>query len=249
MPPRVQHIVETRFSVRPGGDGPQGLAIEGWLEERLPLLRRFCLPSVMAQDAEFTWLVLCDADTDPEILCELRGAARSLPAFELGITGPEHGIRQAALAAVDPDTDVLITTQLDSDDALADGCLAAIQAYADSFHRSAHPDLVVNFPRGYRLDARKNALYEDRMSNSSFPSLFERPSTRNEAMTVLCGPGHATLRQECFTHQDESMHAWLIVVHGGNVINRIRSDHPRADLAAGLSRFSLADDAVEIFHG
>ena len=236
--PTVQHLLETRFSVRMGG---HRLTPE-WLQSRLELLRRYTLPSVAAQTAtSFTWLLYCDESTEPAALEQLRLEERRLDVLRLALTGPERSPLAVARAAVREDADVLITTRLDSDDAIADRYVEAIQAYARAFHRSRHEDLIVNFPRGYRLDAGDGGrLYEDWMPNSSFHSLLERPR-RCQPKTVTSGEhanlrrryadhrhilqgdfgGHARLHQHYATHQDESMPAWLINVHGGNLVNRI----------------------------
>ena len=234
---RVQHIVETRFSVELGRR-PDGFTRE-WCVERLELLRRFTLPSIEGQRAaDFTWLLLCDGSTDPETLEELREEEQRVPALLVGITSAERPPKAVVRSLVRPDADVLITTQLDSDDCLADAHLATVQTYAEFFHRSVHRDLLVNFPRGYRLDAKTMRLYEERMFGSSFPSLLERPR-RMQVETALRA-NHPILHQHHLTHQDESMHGWAIVVHGDNLANRIRPDNPfRADVRDGFPGFSF----------
>jgi Putative rhamnosyl transferase len=238
--PTIQHLLETQFSVRMG----RPLTLP-WLRERLELLRRYTLPSVAAQTSDnFTWLLLCDETTDPEVLAELREEGRRVPDLQVVLTSDATPPLAAVRKAVDPDADVLITTRLDSDDAIADAYLAAVQDYAERFHRSRHESLLINFPRGYRLDAYRGRLYEAWMPNSSFHSLLERPQNheprtirgeghanllsryaRYERLPILgrghAGAAHIRLHQHYPTHQDDSMHAWLIVVHGGNLINSI----------------------------
>lgn len=238
MPLTTQHIVETRFSVRLGRDLERH-ASRQWLDERLELLRRFCLPSIAAQTMQaFTWLVLCDESTDPDAMARLREHERDVEPLRIAMTSGERTARMAVESFVAPNADLLITTQLDSDDLLADAYLEAVQAYAEPFLRSTHRDLLVNFPRGYRLDANAQILYEERMANSSFPSLFERP--RHARVETVLRTNHAILRQHHVTHQDESMHGWVIVVHGGNAANRIRPGTPHRSIRqGGVPGFSL----------
>ncbi len=228
MRPRTQHLIETRFSVRFSRD--QDAFSREWLDERVDLWRRFCLPSIAAQTADgFTWLVLCDASTDPEVLAALRSHEREVPALEVAITGGDRTPRDVVRSRIDSDVDVLITSWLDSDDAVADRFVESIQAYVEPFALSEHESLVLNFPRGYRLDVQTETLYEDRVPHSSFPSLFERPQ-RGPVETVLSS-GELMLRHRHPTHQDESLHAWLITVHGGNLVNWIgRFHHPATKL-------------------
>ena len=239
--PTVQHLIETRFSLQAG----RPLTRE-WLEYRLGLLRRYTLPSVAAQTvSSFTWLLFCDESTDAEILEELRMEERRLSTLQLALTGNSRAPLDLVRAMVQPDTDVLITTRLDSDDAIAKRYVERIQSYAETFHHSRHERIIVNCPRGYRLQLGDDRprLYRDWMPNSPFHSLFERPR-RTSVETVLSGVhetlrrryadqrrletlrtggtgGHGRMHQHYPTHQDESMPAWLIVVHGGNMVNRI----------------------------
>jgi len=235
------------------------------------LLRKSALASVAAQTtSSFTWLLFCDEATDPEILEQLREEERRLPTARIAIVG-ERGPLDVVREMVQPNTDVLITTRLDSDDAIADRYIELVQSYAACFHRSTHRQMVVNCPRGYRLNtAGSRRLYRDWMLNSPFHSFFERPRngepetvlafeheilrTRYASYRHLAGPrggktgGHSRLSQHYPTHQDESMTAWLIVVHGENMANRIPptaleqpADTPPGGFTidwAGLSRTS-----------
>jgi hypothetical protein len=258
--PSVQHLLETDFSVRMGRE-----LTSAWLAERIDLLRRFTLPAVAAQTTDaFTWLILCDQGTDLLALEQLREEQRRLPNLRIALTSESRTPLVAVRAAVRPDVDVLITTRLDSDDAVAEHYLEAVQDYAESFHRSRHDRLLVNFPRGYRLDVPGERLYEDWMPNSSFHSLFERPGrslpstvrhtgheslrrrySRYQRLSMLgearVDASHVRLHQHYPTHQDESMRAWLIAVHGGNLVNCIGSRErklPKGSRPIGFAPFA-----------
>jgi Putative rhamnosyl transferase len=255
--PVIQHLLETRFSVLPRFTAE-------WLAERLELVRRFSLPSVAAQTTEaFTWLLLCDETTDRDILEQLGEEERGLSPLRVVLTRGEERPLSPIRKAVRPDADVLITTRLDSDDAIADEYLAAIQDYASSFHRSSHNRLLVNFPRGYRLDARADRLYRGWMHCSPFHSLFERPKHAAPDTVMSFGrsdtdshgrpylrlgrakqgntAGHPRLHYFHPTHQDTSMDAWLIAIHGGNRFSGI--PHGAQALPAGSrpAGFTLGD--------
>lgn len=233
MQPRVQHLLETRFSVRLREAPPS----REWLERRLELWRRFCLPSVAAQTAaDFTWLLLCDESTDPEVVEALRAHAGEVPALEVVRTAPDRGPGDAVRATVRADADVVITTWLDSDDAIADAFVETVQAYAEPFARSGRDSMVVNFPRGYLLDARSGQLYEEHMINSPFASLLVRP--RGRPVETVLDSSHVMLPHAHLTQQDESRHAWLVAVHGGNLVNQIAPDQrPASPTPADLRAF------------
>lgn len=229
MQPHVQHLVETRFSVwmRPGPPSFE----RGWLEERLALLRRICLPSLAAQTTEaFTCLLLCDEATPADVLATLREHERELPTLQLVLTSGRRPPLEAVRELVRTDAEVLITTRLDSDDAIAVGYLEAVQDYGAAFQRSRLSRMLVNFPRGYRFHNPTGTFYERHMWTSPFHSLFERPR-QGEVATVFhtsesglyrkSHGNHMMLHEYQLTHQDESMPAWLQVLHDGNVQNRV----------------------------
>lgn len=258
METRVQHILETRFSVRLRA---HRLTLE-WLEERLELLRRFTLPSVAAQTTEaFDWLLLCDVSTHPEILAQLREEARRVPALRIELTSDERPPLAVIRSAVHPDAGVLITTRLDSDDAIADRYLEAVHQYTKSFMHSDSENLVVNFPRGYRLDRVARRLYAGWMPNSPFHSFFERPGHAPVATVMGQSPklkelyatyrylsslglessGHARRHQHFLTCQDESIAAWMIVVHGGNLVNRIPTTARKLPVGTEPAGFTVGE--------
>lgn len=260
--PSIQHLLETHFSVDMGRELSQS-----WLAERLELLRALTLPSVAAQTTRrFTWLLLCDRSTDPGTLERLREEERSSDRLRVVLTGNGTSPVDAVRAEVRRDADVLITTRLDSDDAIADRYLEAVQEYAGPFHRSSHETLLVNFPRGYRLDVRDRSLYETWLPNAPFHSLFERP--RHGVAKTLRSAGHRDLLQQRYarfrrlspfgdgagaTHvrihqhyptlQDESIDAWLVGVHGGNLLNRIGPPDRRLAPGSEPPGFTLRLDA------
>jgi len=258
--PKVQHLLETRFSVLPGFTSE-------WLADRLRVVRMFSLPSVAAQTTDaFTWIVFCDESTDPDILTQLRIEEDRLANLRVILTSERRTRIAIVRELVQPDTDVLITTRLDSDDAIADQYLAAIQDYAEQFHRSSHSHLLLNFPRGYRMDVRRGQLHRGWMPNSPFHSFFERPREalprgvmsaghtalfrRYEGNQRLQMPGengsawHVRLHQHYPTHQDESMIAWLIAIHGGNQVSGIPPTAPQLPLGSRPVGFTLGEGVL-----
>jgi hypothetical protein len=237
--PVFQHLLETRFSIRMGEAAPSLT----WLEERLELLRRLTLPSVAAQTARrFTWLVFCDESTDSGVLEELRAEERRTDGMKVTLTGAGRSRLSLVASLVQPDTEVLITTRLDSDDLICDRYLEATQEYVEPFRRSENADLLLSFRHGFWLDADERRLYKAWLPNNPFHSLFERPRLGPVKTVMREGHGnlrrryrdyrlriqpddgtgwHVQLHQHYPTHHDESMPAWAIGVHGGNMVNHV----------------------------
>ena len=63
----MRHYLLTRFNV--ALPDSSGINLQpAWLDPRIDLFRRFCLPAVEAQTTkDFTWLIMCDPETpDPQ---------------------------------------------------------------------------------------------------------------------------------------------------------------------------------------
>lgn len=215
-----EHLILTRFSVRSSWGWQQ--FPRSWLDERLDLLETFCAPSVATQTATaFRWLVYCDESTDREVLDALEAYGRrpGLEGLQLIVKGPSgDSVRLNEL--IPSGTRILITTRLDSDDALAFEYVARVQAYAERFDAVGIGAMLLNFSRGYKLDARRGVYFSSFMPNSPFGSLFERVDTGRWSRTVLAR-NHSVFHHEVLTHQDVGEPGWLQVVHGGNVVNQI----------------------------
>jgi hypothetical protein len=235
---RYCHVVQTRFSVRARW-GFQEFPLP-WLEERLDLFDTYCLPSVGGQTCgDFIWQVYCDADTDTDILAELEKRALDVPQLRIMLTGSGHEPPAAqVLNTAGVGDHVILTTRLDSDDAISMRYIEAIQAHAESFIGSEKETWLLNFPRGYQLDRSSGRVFFDWMPRSSFHTLFERVGP--ELKTVISG-NHSTFHEVHPTDQDDSIPAWLMVIHEGNVINSLREYYTGEAGPERLTEFGIAE--------
>jgi hypothetical protein len=237
---KLQHFIQTRFSVKEVSWAWAEFPPE-WFESRVALFEAYCLPSAASQSAaDFDWLVYCDESTPSHVLSKLRGHERELPTLNVVLTGPDRDPAHLVGERIEEGTDLVVTTRLDSDDALHSRFVEYVQAYAELFLDSRHERLLLNFPRGYKLDVVAGKAYESRIFNSPFPNLFERSGAGGALRTVLAG-SHSKLRQEYQCHQDESLPAWVQVLHGGNVINQLWSGEPEVPRETLRDGFALAE--------
>jgi hypothetical protein len=200
----VSHYVITRWNVRGFGGWYRD---PRWLAERQWLFESFCLPSVRRQILEdFAWLILIDAGTRPEdrawlIDCDPR--IRLLP------VGPDPRERAAAIRAVirSGPGDRVITTRLDSDDAIAGNHLHAVRAYDWGVRR------FVGFECGVAFDCRTGQLWVRRYPLNPFLSLIE---AREHAESV-----HVRRHDDVPSDELVSLPSigWLQVIHGRNLAN------------------------------
>jgi hypothetical protein len=205
------HVIQTRFSVR-ASSGFQEFPPD-WLEERLKLFDAYCLPSVAAQTCkDFLWQVYCDKGTDAAILQELHERAEDLPQMRIALTGP--GGRSPAAHVIEEmrfGHQALLTTRLDSDAAISECYVEAVQAHVQGFVDGDDATLLLNFPRGHKLETDTGRLLSEWTPCGNFHTLFERHDS--EAKTVLSGD-RSTFHEEHRTEQDDSISAWLTVMYG-----------------------------------
>jgi hypothetical protein len=222
-----QHFLLTRFSVKTR----RGFPSERWVRRRMEIFEKVCLPSVAAQrDAEFTWIIAVGPSTPPDVLQRLRERQQVFPYVVLPITNgwltpaKEH-MRSALRAGVGH----VITTRLDNDDALARSFMATVQEQFDGQDFE-----FVNLPRGLvkRLGDKRCAPLSHR--SSPFLSLIERA----RGFKTVCVCQHGAAARHGSVRQVQAPAAWMMVVHGGNVSNRM---YGRPRPMPELDSFALQD--------
>jgi hypothetical protein len=213
---RFAHVVLTRFNTRHAWIGAAPGLDPGWLQRRLELFEAFCLPSLAAQRAPFTWLVFFDSETPEELRPRIAAYRETVPSFvPVFVEGELTDERIAGFVAerLAPERarhEYLITTRLDTDDAIATDFLARVQ-------RAFRPRELefLNFPLGYQwADGR---FYYHLDPSNPFLSLVERLG-EEDGRTIYCAP-HDRLGRR--VRQLAAPPVWLQVVHGENLRNRV----------------------------
>ena len=236
--PTTAHILLTRFNVRVRAKWSRLNNDPAWLANRFDLFERHCLPSVRAQTAsDFRWLVYFDPQTPEPFMSRARALLAGVPqatlvtieAFDRELWMPP------ILGAIPADAGRVITTRLDNDDALHREFLERVQAAAGA----ADAPRFLNLPAGFTL--RDGRLYVVRDRSNAFLSLLEDASGAIE--TVWVKP-HTEAADFAPVAQVDAPPAWLQVIHGENVSNRVRG---RRVPAARLHGFGLtAGDGPEV---
>jgi hypothetical protein len=231
--PHFSHFILTVFNVRVayGGDKPPDRT---WLDHRFRLFDSFCYPSVRAQGCQdFTWLVLFDAATPTEYRKKIEKYQewdRFVPVYVDEVMSVEAFARMKDRVIGDRagSPEILVTTQLDNDDALHRTYIERIQSEVkgEAFE-------FINASNGYVLDYERNRLYRKRDLSNPFVSLIE---PFRDFKTVWCGP-HPKLSTFGPIRQIETEPLWLQVVHGKNISNNvgIRRRLPRMLIKEGFT--------------
>ncbi len=210
----IDHLLLTRFNLP--SIGPESLirAEDGWLQDRVELFERFTVPSVDAQTAagKFHWLVFLDKES-PRWLID-----RLAPLVERAVFTPVYGAQftneevvEHARSLTGGKGDILITTNLDNDDGLAVDFIERLQRLAQVREPTA-----LYLANGIILAGDRAFLRHD--PHNAFVSVAE---PWGGAKTVW-RDWHTMLHKQMAVRTDGGRPAWLQVVHGRNVSNRIR---------------------------
>ncbi len=213
------HIVLTRFNVRVNYSASRMGLDPNWLAHRFQLFDRFCYPSMRAQlNQNFKWLVFFDSETPTEFKQKITNYSEwhnFMPVYvDREFT---HELNRATVFAhLSQESEFLITTRLDNDDAVSKDFIEVIQS---KFQRQSLEFL--NLTNGYVWSDGK--LYSFKYLKNPFMSLIEQIQERSPDgfKTILCGE-HTQLAEIGAIKQVKTTPTWLQVVHGKNVSNRIR---------------------------
>jgi glutaredoxin-related protein len=214
-----QHFILTRFNVKVDYSPARNGLNPEWLSHRFELFEQFCYPSVRSQSNQnFKWLVYFDSETPDDFKAKIKQYAEwqnFIPVFLDGQFSQEIN-RAIILEHLEKDTEFLITTRLDNDDAVAVNFVQTIQ---NSFARQ--PLEFLNLTNGYVWS--NNRLYSFEYLHNPFMSLIEKVNLQasNGFKTILCGE-HTQIAAYGAIRQIRSKPIWLQVIHGKNVSNRIR---------------------------
>jgi hypothetical protein len=222
MTDKVKHFLLTRFNVASLGREQAIRLRAGWLAGRFDLFRKYCLPSVAAQTRQdFEWIVLFDEQTPDEYRRAISDFQK-VYSFRAEFTGhfEMDKIAPQIMCSIE-DADWLLTTRLDSDDILAVDHVARLREALIPARRQ-----VINFLDGVILsivDAQPR-LYIVRDNANPFASLME---PMGPGLRTIWGEKHVAIERIAPIMQLGGTPAWMQIVHGSNVSNRIKGRRVR----------------------
>lgn len=213
--PPTAHVILTRFNVRVGySDGRQ--LDPGWLDHRFTLFDDYCLPSMRHQTVDgFVWFVLFDESTPTRYRRRIETLAM-WPAFRPLFAESFEAIDLDAevRSVVGSDTETVITSRLDNDDAYSIDYLARIRRAAG---RIRGPE-VLNVSKGLVFDVPGRRLYERSHLANPFLSVIERLDSGQPLHTAL-GVEHKRWAAVAPVRQIDGPPGWMVTIHEHNVSN------------------------------
>jgi hypothetical protein len=229
----MQHFILTRFAVVMPYPYPSRLADPAWLTERFRLLQSFALPSVAAQSSPVTWLLGVDASVPVWAHERLNTIVARLSAFVVTTDGDRLGWAEAVREILRPHAgQPIITTRLDSDDAIARDFSARV--------REVSRPAVITFKNGAQLDRRSGTANHLVEPANPFLSLVSV-----DGQSILDAvPQHHILQGTFDLIVLKGRPAWLQVVHGGNLANFVFRGQKPISRRRVLEWFPVAPSAV-----
>ncbi|SDB48211.1 Putative rhamnosyl transferase [Flavobacteriaceae bacterium MAR_2010_188] len=217
----MQHFLITRFNLTnktwsSGKKEPINLTSD-WLNNRFQLFETYCLPSVLNQtNKNFIWLVLYDTKTPASFLEKINSYNSKLsnykPVFIDGFNGLTTGLKDEISKDLSNDSNFIITTRLDNDDAIHKDFVATIQ-------QSFQPEngLLIDVVNGYQMTIKTELadVREMRLRFNPFMSLVE---DKNDFETIL-SKSHNEFEKGKQKVKHIKKRLWLQVIHDSNKVN------------------------------
>lgn len=209
----LQHVFLTRFNLPSRGNERYVRAREGWLQNRVALFDRYCLPSMAEQTSRgFSWIIYFDPQSPAWLMNWIaQRAAGGLfrPVFRAEV--PLAGRLEDIAAMRQGNPRLLLTTNLDNDDGLATDFVERLQAVASLPERTA-----IYLANG--IIRTPEAAYLRRDRRNAFCSVVEPI----EGAVTCWADAHNRLGQSMAERALGGPPAWLQVIHDTNVSNRAR---------------------------
>ncbi|KAB7744825.1 hypothetical protein GA707_09640 [Nostocoides sp. F2B08] len=225
----VDHVVLTNFSAPRAESVPAPDAELLWY--RLGFFFDACLPSVSGQrGADFTWLVWFDDRCEPDFRQEVERIAAGAFTPVWGHR-PFNAMSVADVVAGRAHSPYLITTVLDSDDAMARDCLATVRAELGREER-----LLITFPEGLIID-RTGGVFAARDDSAPVRSLIEARAEGVPPTTVV-----GVTAEDDVPQRRISRPMWIDVVHEAGRAEMITSRRVHPKVVADRFDIDLAYD-------
>jgi glycosyltransferase involved in cell wall biosynthesis len=218
-----KHFLITRFNLRSEhwGSTKSGLPVlnDEWMEERLILFKKWCLPSVLNQsNKNFEWIIFLDNSTEQRYKVQLSQMIEPWKNILIRyINGDKvfdqeiHKILSKAYA-----TDYCITTRLDNDDIVHTDFIDEIQKCA-----VGNAPLYIDIPTGYQLALIGSDIAIRNRYNpiSTFSSFF---ASHDHPEHIFSRPNYEW--RDFPNKASIELRLWVEVVHERNLVNDTKYD-------------------------
>ncbi|MGV1009224.1 MAG: glycosyltransferase [Dermatophilaceae bacterium] len=208
------HVFLTRYNLPTPGVESMVRAKEGWLKDRTALFEQYTVPSMRAQTAQdLKWIVYIDPQSPAWLLDRMEcwrseGLLTPIPRESVSSTELLADLRKV----LGRSEGVLVTTNLDNDDGLAVDFAERVQSASVGARDRAAVYLTTGIIKS------DDSVYLRQDPHNAFCSVVEDLSN-----PVTCwADWHNRLSEHMAVVCVDGDPAWLQVIHGDNVSNRVR---------------------------
>jgi hypothetical protein len=226
---RFNHFILTRFNIRlwwHEDKAHHAVQTAEWLDERFRLFENYTWPSVRTQTcSNYHWICLFDEDTDDvhkAIVTRFADAdSRFHPVYVNKVEALHFQdiFRREITRLVDYSIDKLLTTYLDSDDALHRRYVEDIQRRAEKLKFGT----IISYIYGIQYYESMNLAVRIPYKNNHFLTYYERLNRKNRTVWGFWRFlifKYKNLHIELIDEKREPM--WVEVIHAGNVDNDVK---------------------------
>lgn len=221
------HYLVTRFNIQIKGNGPEYIPPaakdESWEEERIPLFKKFCVPSVLGQSCRnFKWLIYCDRNTTDDIIHKILEIVRRESFVEIHLVQDfQEMLSHLKSVCSQSNTPFLITSRLDNDDAIGKDYIQEVQSNFMQEDR-----VVLNFLGGVNYQVSLGILTHVRHKETNhFGSLIEAKKPADETCTIM-GFSHLHPEKDMIVKNIFLKYAFWITLHDRNTGTRYNRGWP-----------------------
>lgn len=230
-----RHVILTKFNLKVGHwhKDKRGDLIDtdGWLMNRINLFEKYCFPSIKNQtNQNFKWIVVFD-HTTPETFRNIIDSYKyTYKNFIPLYTNCTNHMKEI-LKEIGSDSDYLISTRIDNDDAFHKNAIERIQK---QFKRQKFE--FINLSKGYILDTINNNIYITKETSNPFISLIEENTIDSPFKTVFSVKHKDAGRLGKIKLIKRGVY-WIRIIHDRNLSNEVKGKKLRK--AVDLEEFNL----------
>lgn len=219
----LQHFILTRFNLLLWNKDKEGQKVRTtqWLEHRISLFEKYCLPSVKNQTCqEFTWIVLFDSKTPERYKNRIEKYQNECPQIIPVFVEPMNGryfaeiFRKEIVKRLNAKR--VVTTYLDNDDALHVRFVEDLQRRA----LTVSDGIFINYNDGYQFYTDHQYVMQIHYPRNHFVSVVEKgdPSV---VKGIFGYGGHYFIekRKGVMIEKVKNAPMWCEVIHNKNMIN------------------------------
>ena len=210
---KICHLLLTRFNIQYEPNESVGIAPE-WLEERLRLFEKYCLPSVVKQTCkDFTWLLFCDSRTPEIYKTKIQHYQSIVPQLRIYWLPYHDNDYREVFVAIGQEYasgyDCLISSRIDNDDSIEPEYIARVREAAEEGEEG-----IISFPKGTQVFVRQNKSYTVRYIPNHFTSRIEK-----QGFETILVRNHTEVARDEMVLIETQEPMWKEIVHANNMFN------------------------------